>query len=452
MLKYVSWIVPRRISSQIAALIAGSVFLHLIVLSFIATFYISTVEDNPVILKQPMVVRAMMIVKMIVNTPDPTKRAELFNTIVKVVPSFRLENYKNSVAMIPKGPGEVNDKTGWTNIEVPKMQAELGTKFLVGAKTYDDTQDMITVAFEDGFAMSFLLPTEIESDIPASLQMIAVLGSFAIVLMVISIWAANRLGSPLSRLANAASKFDADQPFAAIQETGPTEVVKVARAFNEMGKRTSQLVEDRTYMIAAVSHDLRTPITRLRLRTEYVENKKTKKQMLGDLNSMNRMVQSALTYVKTTRLEPELKTVDLSSLLQSLCDDYADLDQPVTFEPHKRFPIHCDEDQIKRAVTNLIENALGFNAKVLVHLSETVEGMIDILITDDGPGIRDDKKQSLLKPFQRGDDARGSGKNEGFGLGLSICSAIVAAHNGRITLEDAKPHGLVVRIRLPLHE
>jgi signal transduction histidine kinase len=450
MLKYISWVVPRRISSQIAALIAGSILLHLIVLSFVATFY--NVDDNPAVLNHPTVVRAMMVMKMIVNTPDPIKRAELFNVIVKVAPSFRLENYKNSIAMIPKGPGEVNNETGWTNIEVPRIQAELGVKFLVGLKTYDDTQDLIVIAFENGFAMSFLAPTEMESEYPASFRMITLLGSFAIVLMVISIWAANRLGSPLSRLAHAASKFDADQPFAAIQETGPTEVVKVARAFNEMGKRTSQLVEDRTHMIAAVSHDLRTPITRLRLRTEYVDNKKIKKQMQGDLNSMNRMVQSALTYVKTMRLEPELKAVDLTSLLQSLCDDYADLEQPVSFEPHKRFPILCDEDQVKRAVTNIIENALEFKAKVIVHLSETVRGMIDILITDDGPGIQDDKKQSLLKPFQRGDDGRGSGKNEGFGLGLSICSAIVAAHRGRIILEDAKPHGLVVIIRLPSHE
>jgi signal transduction histidine kinase len=452
MLKYIRWIVPRRIASQIGALVVGSVLLHLILLLIVATFYYNTVEDNPIIMNQPMVVKAMLITKMIAATPDPQERANLFKAVIESSPGFRLENYVEAMSLIPPEPNEVNNETGWTNIQAPTLQSELKIKVSVGAMTENNGYDKVMIALEDGFAMSFPLPTELQSDIPAAFQLLAVLGSFAIVLMMISVWAANKLGSPLSRLAKAAGHFDADQPFEEIPEKGPTEVIKVSRAFNEMGKRTSQLVEDRTYLIAAVSHDLRTPLTRLRLRTEDVADPELKKQMLGDLGTMDRMVQSALTYVRSMKQCPDHKSTDLTSLLQSICDEFADLQQPVNFTPHARFPIKCDQDQIARAVNNIIQNALKVDAEVNVSLSEAEQGMVDIAIEDNGPGIPDSQKQTMLKPFQRGDQARTVSDHDGFGLGLSICAAIATAHGGKIILQDAKPHGLIVRMRLPLDE
>jgi signal transduction histidine kinase len=163
-------------------------------------------------------------------------------------------------------------------------------------------------------------------------------------------------------------------------------------------------------------------------------------------------VQSSLIYVRSMKQTPDHVSMDLTSLLQSICDGFADQQQRVFFTPHTRFPIKCDQDQMTRAVNNIIQNALHYDTSVQVSLSEPEYGMIDIVIADNGPGIPDGMKPTMLKPFQRGDQARSSADHEGFGLGLSICATIINGHGGKIILEDAIPHGLVVRLRLPLDE
>jgi signal transduction histidine kinase len=450
MLKYISWVVPRRIASQIAALIVGSIFIHVILLGIIASYYFSKVEDNPLIRGEPTFVRMVLLTRMFAATKDAGQRMVLFNVASTAWPSLKLEDYQHAMSTIPKGDDQINEATGWSAVALPNLQAELGMKIKIGTNLETPENDRILVALENGFAFSFLVPSQLESGFPAVFNLLAVLGSFAIVLMVISVWAANRLGSPLSRLATAASKFDADQPFASIPERGPTEVIKVARAFNEMGRRTSQLVEDRTHLIAAISHDLRTPITRVRLRVETISDNELQSSILKDLSVMERMVHSALSFVRDMRSDQSLQSVDLNSLMQTICDDYYDMGRSVVFDSQLRISIFCNQDQITRAVTNIIENGLNFGSSVTLELVETVSGTVDIVVTDDGPGIPDAQKGLVLKPFKRGDEARSSESHEGFGLGLSICAAILKSHRGNITLEDVVPHGLRVRLRLPV--
>jgi signal transduction histidine kinase len=450
MLKYFRWIIPCNIAGQIATLVVGSVLVHLAILTVVAAIFFSTNEDSLPVMRHPVVAQAVAITRMIDATPDPQGRANLIKSILVASPNFHLENYAEVMSIIPQKPNEVNTVTGWVNIQTPKFQSELKRNIYIGVRTEGDGNDKVLVALDNGFAMSFRVPTDIPSDIPSSLFWLGILGSSAIVLMMISVWAANRLGSPLSRLATAASKFDADRPFVPMAEKGPSEVIEVSRAFNEMGKRTSQLVEDRTYLIAAVSHDLRTPITRLRLRSEDIKDPDLKKQILGDLGSMERLVQSSLSYLKSRKQAAQFKPTDLSSLLQSISDDFTDFNQPVHFVPHARLAIQCDQDQIARAVNNIIENALNVDAKVVLSLKKADNAMIDIVVQDDGPGIPNSRKSAMLKPFQRGDDARGAAEGDGFGLGLSICTAIAQSHGGKMILEDASPHGLIVTLRLPI--
>jgi signal transduction histidine kinase len=451
MFKYISWIIPRRIASQIAALIVGSVVVHVGLLIFIASFYFGNVEDNPFIKSEPSFVRMVLLTKMIASTQDAQQKSVMFLSAASAVPGLRREDYSHIVELIPRNANQQDLSSGWSNIALPNLQMELGQNILVGAHSETNEQDRIYVAIDKDFAMSFLTPTQLESGFPASFNLLAVLGSFAIVLMFISVWAANRLGSPLSRLAAAASKFDADQPFTPIPEKGPTEVVKVAHAFNEMGRRTSQLVEDRTHLIAAVSHDLRTPITRLRLRAETVEDIELQAAMLLDLTVMDRMVHSAMSFIRDMKLSHQYGLVELTSLLQSVCDGYDASGRNVSLVAHSKIAICCDQDLIMRAVTNIIENGLKFgnSVLVLVLIAEQSAATVDIIIEDDGPGIPDKDKEFALKPFQRGDQARSSEEHEGFGLGLSICVAIAKVHGGKLQLEDVKPHGLRVRLQLP---
>jgi signal transduction histidine kinase len=265
-------------------------------------------------------------------------------------------------------------------------------------------------------------------------------------------WAAWRIVKPLSRLAAAAAQFDADKPHVDIAETGPSEVRNVSRAFNEMGRRTSGLVEDRTKMIAAVSHDLRTPITRMRLRAEYVEDPAHRHALLDDLQVMDKMIQSALMYMRDLKLIRAPEFVDLASLVQTLCDSYLDMGAPVAFDGPYHCIIICDPDQITRAVSNVVENAIKHGTAVKVRLVENLSATVDIIIEDDGPGVPDAEKVLLLEPFHRGDASRSSQTHEGFGLGLSIANVVAEAHGGKLSLEDAEPHGLLVRIRLPRYE
>jgi signal transduction histidine kinase len=450
MLKYIRWIIPRRIASQIAALIVGSIFIHVILLGAIAIHYFGAIENNPLIQSEPSFVRTVFLTRMIAATKNHEQRLMIINAARAALPGVREENYANAILLIPNEPDGVNSTTGWFSFSLPYLQTEVGMKFKIGANLETPDDSRVMVAFEDGFAMSFLIPSELQGGFPVGFNLLAVLGSFVIVLMVISVWAARRLGSPLSKLAEAASNFDADQPFVAISEKGPTEVVKVARAFNQMGQRTSQLVEDRTHLVAAVSHDLRTPITRLRLRAESSKDKDLQVAMLADLGVMDRMVHSALSFVRDMRADHKLQRIELTSLMQAICDDYYDTGRNVIFDPQLRISAFCNQDQISRAVINVIDNALKFGTSAEVQLSKVATNLVEIAVIDDGPGIPDAQKSIVLKPFQRGDQARSSADHEGFGLGLSICAAITKSHCGSIILEDVQPHGLKVRIRLPM--
>ena len=199
-------------------------------------------------------------------------------------------------------------------------------------------------------------------------------------------------------------------------------------------------------MLAAISHDLRTPITRLRLRSEYIEDPAQRTQTVRDLDQMQSMLESVLSLLRSeSAARPTL--VDVAALLQMVCDQFSDSGYAVHYLGPDRAAFIVRPDEIIRAVTNLVENATRFGTEVRVELLISGNQII-IDVVDDGPGIPDERKAAMLEPFVRGEEARTMDETAGFGLGLSITQAIVTAHGGRLLLLDNEPRGLRVRLLL----
>lgn len=262
----------------------------------------------------------------------------------------------------------------------------------------------------------------------------------------VSIWLVWRVTAPLTAFSHAADRLGKNIRAEPLPEDGPLEVAQAAQAFNAMQERLRRLVENRTQFLAAVSHDLRTPITLLRLRAELMEDEAEQAKVLETLAEMESMVASVLDFTKSTFHDEPQRQVDLTALVGSICDDRADAGEKVEFDAPGRIPYICRRMELKRALTNLIDNAIKYGGGARVTV-EQKPAAIDVLIDDDGPGIPDDKMETIFTPFYRIDAARGQGG--GVGLGLSIAQAIVHGHGGNIHLENRTGGGLRACVSLP---
>lgn len=199
-------------------------------------------------------------------------------------------------------------------------------------------------------------------------------------------------------------------------------------------------------MLAAIGHDLRTPITSMRLRSEFVADEETRRKLLATLDEMQTMTEATLTFAREEAMREETRTVDLSALIESLCADLSDLGWDVTFRNGERIAYRCRPDALRRAVRNLIENAVRYGQRARVFLAST-DNAIEVAVEDDGPGIAEQEFERVFAPFVRLENSRNR-ETGGVGLGLAIARSIVRGHGGDITL--ANGGGLHATIRLPL--
>jgi signal transduction histidine kinase len=280
---------------------------------------------------------------------------------------------------------------------------------------------------------------------PVTLTILFVVVSLTLLLF----WATRALAAPLFDFARAAESFSLDRHDTALPERGPEEIRAVARAFNRMRERVHTLVDDRTRMFAAMGHDLRTPITRLRLRSEFIADEELRKQMLGDLDQMKAMTEGVLSFLRDGHTQEAKTTIDLASVLQTVCDQFADMGHNVSYAGPDHATIAARPDDLQRAVSNLVDNAVRHGTTVVVRLTMGSDSAI-ITVEDDGPGIEDCRKEAMLEAFVRGEEARTMDDRSGFGLGLSIARAIAETHGGALSLHDRVPQGLIARVTLPV--
>jgi len=275
-------------------------------------------------------------------------------------------------------------------------------------------------------------------------------------LTLLSFWATRALTAPLAGLAAAAEAFGTAEEPPPLPKRGPEEVLALARALDRMRTRLLRLLDDRTQMLAAISHDLRTPITRLRLRAEFIEDERAREMTLRDLDQMNGLVESALSYVRDGQGAPgegQTTLIDLASVVQTVCDGFSDIGAAVSLERTRHVLVRGRPDDLQRAITNLVDNAVKYGGSarlVMGPAGSSDHPGVAVEVIDSGPGIPDAERSAMLQPFVRGDRARNLDSASGFGLGLSIVLAIVEGHGGRLTLENRTGGGFCARIDLPL--
>ena len=259
---------------------------------------------------------------------------------------------------------------------------------------------------------------------------------------------ARRITRPMRELTLAADRLGRGERVEPLPERGPEEVVRGTRAFNEMHSRLDRFIRDRTQMLAAISHDLRTPITSLRLRAELVEDADARAKLVETVDEMQRMVEATLAFMRAEGRGEETREVDLTALVESLAEDLGELDRKVTVAPGERIVVRCRSDGVRRALRNVIENAVAYGGAARISLEADV-GQARILVEDHGPGLPQADMERVFEPFVRGEGSR-SRETGGIGLGLAIARTILRGHGGDIALKNRAEGGLRVTLTLPL--
>jgi signal transduction histidine kinase len=251
----------------------------------------------------------------------------------------------------------------------------------------------------------------------------------------------------MKNLAAAAAALGRGESSMKLEEQGPREIVETVRAFNDMQDRLRRFVEDRTKMLAALGHDLRTPITSLRLRAEFIEDEETRAKIIETLDEILQMAEATLSFAREESAHEDTRAVDFGALVSTVCSDLADTGRDVVYEECGNFALRCRPIGVKRALRNIVENAAvyGKQARVSVRHSNTE---VTVHIDDEGPGIPEWEMEKVFKPFVRLENSRNRDTG-GVGLGLAIARSIIRSHGGDITLHNRPEGGLRATVSLP---
>ena len=265
-------------------------------------------------------------------------------------------------------------------------------------------------------------------------------------------WAVRRLTAPVRTLAAAAEALGRDVHAPPLPEDGPLEVATAAIAFNTMASRIRRFVTDRTLLLTAIGHDLRTPITRLKLRSEFIEDDELRRKFIADLDELEAMVSATLAFGRDSANREPLVKLDLTAMLRTILDEAIegrpDMAGEIGFasEP-QHVTIQARSLALKRAISNLVGNAIAYGGGARITIRPPRDGAIAVLIEDDGPGLPAGELDRVFEPFIRIETSRNR-ETGGTGLGLSIARNIVRGLGGDITLANRAPHGLRATVTL----
>ncbi|MEQ1752610.1 MAG: ATP-binding protein [Micropepsaceae bacterium] len=260
------------------------------------------------------------------------------------------------------------------------------------------------------------------------------------ILTVLSAWIAFRLSVPLRQLAAASQRMKIGKPVQPLVASGPSVLRGAVKSFNEMAQRIIPIVDNQRVVLASVGHDLRTPITSLRLKSEFIVDESLRNQFVGSIDELQTLTEAALAASRNGLSGEATREIDVGSLVESICADLSDMGSCIQFRAQSRVIANCRPNEIKRAVRNLVENAIkyGGSADVLVC---SVDSKVIVAVEDEGPGIAVPDLGRAFEPFVRLHDPNCSQKT-GHGLGLSIARSIARAHGGDVRLRRRRPRGL----------
>jgi signal transduction histidine kinase len=304
----------------------------------------------------------------------------------------------------------------------------------------------VQIALHDGTWVtfdSFLSPEATAMPLRLALTLLILLGT----VIALSLVAVRWVTGPLSALATAAEKLGEDINRPPLPETGPVEAQRAAKAFNTMQQRLSRFITDRTRIFTAMSHDLKTPITRLRLRAEMLDDEALREKFAKDLQEMEAMVTQTLDFMRDANTQEAVQRVDTMALLESMQTDYQDSGSRVEIEGSVAQPYPGRPLALRRCLTNLVDNAIRYGGHATVKVEDAAD-RLTIRVLDDGPGIPEQELERAFEPFFRAEASR-SRDTGGTGLGLGIARNIARAHGGDLVLRNRPEGGLEAILSLP---
>ena len=357
------------------------------------------------------------------------------------------ESARVVVARTPGAPfAEWRDRERAAAPDMPMMRYHMGRRAFGPGFPPGSASFTVQVALRDGTLATFesvVTPQEAAIPVRVGLTLLVLL----VTVVVLSLVAVRWVTGPLRVLATAAQDLGDNIDRAPLAETGPAEVQRAARAFNTMQKRLQQFIADRTRILTAMSHDLKTPITRLRLRAEAIEDESQRAKIVRDLEEMEAMVTQTLEFMRDASAQEPVQRVDLNALLESLRDDYADMGKRVTLEGRAAQPCAGRPIALRRCFGNLVDNAIRYGERATLRVEDGASELV-VRVLDDGPGMAEAELQKAFEPFFRGEASR-SRETGGTGLGLGIARNIARAHGGELTLGNRAGGGLEATLRLP---
>lgn len=381
-----------------------------------------------------------------VTKPDERYHTTLFRALLKrqLGPErpFQLE-INDDLPAPPPGrprwldPDQPPPRRAWAD-RPPRWSAHA---MMMGLRNF-----VVQVRLGDGATVTFqqVLPEEV---IAWPLRLLLILLILLVSVAALAALAVRALTRPLAVLADAAADLGRDIRRPPLDAAGPLEVQRAAHAFNTMQERLIRYIENRDRMLAAISHDLKTPITRLRLRSEMLDDMTAREKFLADLDDMQRMVQASLDFLRAGEDSEPVAPLDINALLESLQEDAEDTGHEVGIVGVATEPLRCRPLALKRCLTNLVDNALKYGQRAEITVKEP-PGRLLLLIRDSGPGIPVAELERVFEPFYRLEGSR-SRDTGGTGLGLSIARNIARAHGGELRLRNPPQGGLEAILDLP---
>lgn len=373
-----------------------------------------------------------------VSSPPDGRTARLRDVIEARLRDMRVRDLR-----VDYGSGPAGESSGWSWL--PSLWSDERRKSDELLSLQDRGQTFsVALQLMDGSWLNFSFAAVSTLPFSSWSHLLALAVGIAAV-MALGVGAMRLITSPLDSLALAAEELGRGARPGDVPEAGLNEVRRAAHAFNRMQRRIRRMIEDRTQMIAAISHDLRTPITRLRLRAEFVEDAEEQQKMLSDLDQMEAIIRSTLAFAREDSDTEPTTQVDLAALLQEVAENHP----PAQFCPPRdgQFVLRARPVALRRCFNNLVENAIRYGEQAEIVVRDLPDAF-EITIDDAGPGIPEERLKDVFRPFVRLEDSRNR-ESGGAGLGLAIARSVVLAHGGRIALCNRKEGGLRALVTLP---
>ncbi len=430
------WPVPRSLFGRLMLILTVGLIIAQL-LSFGLVFYERTQSSFGLMVRY--VGKDVASSVAILEQQPPEKRADWLQRLDR-------RNYRYTLGAVAQG-GAVS--SSFAKRIADSIVAALGSSYRVKATQQrgDDSRLLLHLRLRDGSPLTLEFTLQ---PVPLSPWMVSALCLQLLLLIMVSWLAVRWVTGPLTRLAEAADTMGTGFAPRPLTERGSAEVLRATRAFNLMQRRIRDHLKERMQILAAISHDLQTPITRMRLRADLLDDIELRDRLHDDLNAMQMLVQDGIAYARDGQGIAEAPCrLDLDALLDSLVDDYVSAGQPLTLSGSVRDPIVTQPNALRRVVVNLIDNALKFGQHAEVQVQREAAG-VWILVLDRGPGIPDGEMQSVMQPFYRIENSRNRDTG-GSGLGLAIAQQLTLALGGTLTLVNRECGGLKAQVFLPVN-